>query len=70
MLQTVSVHCESGKSLLEALRSGIQYANTLACPVILNYMGKKIPVVPGDVVDVVLDCLREDFGSFLGAASS
>ncbi|RKK04281.1 hypothetical protein EBE87_02875 [Pseudoroseomonas wenyumeiae] len=70
MLQAVDVHCASGKSLLEALRSGIQYSNNLACPVILNYMGKKIPVIPGDIVEVVLDCLREDFGSFLDAASS
>jgi hypothetical protein len=69
MLPAIDVHCATNKSLVEALCSGIQYANNLECSAILNYRGRKIPIVPGDVVEVVLDCLREDFGSFLDAAS-
>jgi hypothetical protein len=62
MMQAAKIHCMSDKSLTEALRLSITYANILGLPTILRYRGKDIPLVPGDIVDVVLENTLMDHG--------
>ena len=70
MLAAASIHSAANKNLVEALRTGISYANILGYAVVLHYREQKIPLVPGDIVDVVLENLCSDYGPSISATLS